>query len=177
MLIEVESSDDTDIFETTIMQAVDEGIIEDALLALNETQKLSFWNYRDAIADIIADIQPAINFDIGIPITEMDSFVTQIQKDLHEMFEGIRLVSFGHIGDGNLHFSASTGKQSDCVLIEDHVFKRATAIGGTITAEHGIGVLKKDWLSDCRSEVEIELMRRLKALLDPAGILNAGRVI
>lgn len=177
VLIEVESSDDTDIFETTIMQAVDEGIIEDALLALNETQRLSFWNYRDAIADIIADIQPAINFDIGIPITEMDSFVTQIQKDLHEMFEGIRLVSFGHIGDGNLHFSASTGKQSDCVLIEDHVFKRATAIGGTITAEHGIGVLKKDWLSDCRSEVEIELMRRLKALLDPAGILNAGRVI
>ena len=177
VLIEAESSDDTEFFEQTIMQAVEDGIIDDALLAVNEAQRLTFWNYRDAIADIISDIQPAINFDIGIPITEMDSFVSQIQKELHEMFEGLRLVSFGHIGDGNLHFSASTGKQSDCVLIEDHVFKRATAIGGTITAEHGIGVLKKDWLADCRSAVEIDLMRRLKAMLDPSNILNSGRVI
>ena len=177
VLIEAESSDDTDFFEQTIMQAVEDGLISDALLAVNEGQRLAFWNYRDAIADIISDIQPAINFDIGIPITEMDSFVSLIQKELHEMFDGLRLVSFGHIGDGNLHFSASTGKQSDCIKIEDHVFKRATAIGGTITAEHGIGVLKKDWLADCRTEVEIDLMRRLKALLDPAGILNAGRVI
>lgn len=177
VLIEVETAEDTGLFEQVMMGAVEDAIIQDALLAVNEGQRASFWSYRDAIAELISDMQPAINFDIGIPITKMRDFTDEIGAELRQAFAGIRLVIFGHIGDGNLHMSATTGSQSDCVLIEEKVFEKATQIGGTITAEHGIGVLKKDWLQECRSGDEIMLMRRLKQMLDPNNILNPGRVI
>ena len=177
ILLEVEAAEDTEHFEERLMMAVTDGIVGDVLLAVNETQQQNFWSYRDSIAELITDMATAINFDIGIPITKMADFTDAIGKELRESFPGIRLVTFGHIGDGNLHMSASTGRQDDCMKIEDLVFQRATDIGGTITAEHGIGVLKKHWLSACRTDVEITMMRRLKAMLDPANILNPGRII
>jgi FAD/FMN-containing dehydrogenase len=159
------------------MAAVEKGIIKDAILAQNEGQRARFWSYRDSIAELLADMAPNVNFDIGIPISKMKEFTADITTALKAEFGGIRLVTFGHIGDGNLHLSCTTGKPQDQVPIEELVFAKATAIGGTITAEHGIGVLKKPWLKDCRTAQEIALMKRLKAMLDPADILNKGRVI
>ena len=177
ILLEVEAARDTGDVEESLMAAVEQGIVKDAILAQNEQQRASFWSYRDSIAELLADMAPNVNFDIGIPISKMKDFTADVTSALKAKFGGIRLVTFGHIGDGNLHLCCTTGKPQDQVPIEDLVFAKATAIGGTITAEHGIGVLKKPWLKDCRTTQEIALMKRLKAMLDPADILNKGRVI
>ena len=177
ILLEVEASEDTGLFETQLMKAVEEGVISDALIASNETQRQTFWGYRDGIADMLMDFAPNVNFDIGIPVTSMKGFTEDVAQALRSEFAGIRLVTFGHIGDGNIHICCTTGNESDQVPIEELVFAKTTAIGGTITAEHGIGILKKPWLKDCRSPEEIAVMKQLKALLDPENILNKGRVI
>ena len=177
ILLEVESSDDTGLFETELMKAVEKGVIDDALIASNEGQRQTFWRYRDGIADMLSDFAPNVNFDIGIPITQMKAFTQDVSEALRTQFAGIRMVTFGHIGDGNLHICCTTGNDEDQVPIEDLVFAKTTAIGGTITAEHGIGILKKPWLKDCRSPEEIAIMKQLKGLLDPQNILNKGRVI
>ena len=176
-MLEVESARPSDEVEDTLQQALETGLIADALIAQNETQRQEFWGYRDAIAEILGDMAPNINFDIGIPITKMKSFTQDVTRDLKQTFPTIRQVTFGHIGDGNLHLCCTSGNEADQVPIEDLVFAKATAIGGTITAEHGIGVLKKPWLKDCRTADEIALMRQLKEMMDPAMILNKGRVI
>ena len=177
VLLEVEQSEDTGFFEDTLMKAVEDGIISDALIAHNEAQRQSFWAIRDSIAEIISDIQPCVNFDIGLSLKEMKQFTETVSQKLQLAFPGMRLVTFGHLGDGNIHICCTSGSLSDHEAIEDLVFKEATSVGGTITAEHGIGILKKQWLSDCRSNVEIDMMRRLKQMLDPNQILNKGRVI
>lgn len=177
ILLEVEAARDTDDVEASLMTAAEQGIIKDAILAQNEGQRARFWSYRDSIAELLGDMAPNVNFDIGIPISKMKDFTADVTSALRVKFDTIRLVTFGHIGDGNLHLSCTTGRTEDQVPIEDLVFAKATAIGGTITAEHGIGVLKKPWLKDCRTPEEIALMKQLKAMLDPADILNKGRVI
>ncbi len=177
VLIEVEQASDNDDVEQALHVAIEKGIIEDAVIAQNQTQAATFWSYRDAIAEILSDLAPNVNFDIGIPVPKMKDFTQDVRAALQAEFPGIRQVTFGHIGDGNLHLSCTTGDDNDQVPIENLVFGKATAIGGTITAEHGIGMLKKPWLKDCRTQEEIALMQRLKAMLDPADILNKGRVI
>ena len=177
ILLECESSTDNDEMEELLASALEAGILSDAIIATSEAQRAHFWSYRDAIAEILSDMAPNVNFDIGVPITKMKEFTTAIRQELQTAFPTIRQVTFGHIGDGNLHLSCTTGNVADQVPIEDLVFKRATQMGGTITAEHGIGILKKPWLDTCRTADEIAMMRQLKSLLDPAGILNHGRVI
>ena len=177
ILLEVEAGEDTGHFETMLMQAVEQGMVSDALIASSESQRQTFWSYRDGIADMLMDFAPSVNFDIGIPITKMKDFTTEVAAALRTRFAGIRLVTFGHIGDGNLHICCTTGNDNDQVPIEELVFAKTTEIGGTITAEHGIGILKKPWLKDCRSPEEIMVMKQLKALFDPENILNKGRVI
>ena len=177
ILLEVEAARDTGDVEASLMTAAEQGIIKDTILAQNETQRKRFWSYRDSIAELLGDMAPNVNFDVGIPISKMKDFTSDVTSALKAKFDGIRLVTFGHIGDGNLHLSCTTGKSEDQVPIEDLVFAKATAMGGTITAEHGIGVLKKPWLKDCRTPQEIAMMKQLKAMLDPADILNKGRVI
>ena len=177
ILLEVEQASDDGQMEACLMKAVEEGLIADALIAQSEGQRAEFWSYRDSIAEILSDMSPNVNFDIGIPIAKMESFTKDVIADLNMQFPGIRHVTFGHIGDGNLHLSCTTGDEGDHVPIEELVFAKATAINGTITAEHGIGILKKPWLKDCRTPEEIVLMTRLKKMLDPAQILNKGRVI
>ena len=177
ILLEVEQATDDGQMEACLMSAVEDGVIANALIAQNEGQRKDFWSYRDAIAEILSDMSPNVNFDIGIPISKMNAFTIDVTKALRAQFPAIRHVTFGHIGDGNLHLSCTTGDEADHVPIENLVFAKATAINGTITAEHGIGILKKPWLKDCRTTEEIALMMRLKKMLDPAQILNKGRVI
>lgn len=177
ILIEVEQASENDDVEQALQAAIEAGMIEDAVIAQNQTQAATFWSYRDAIAEIIGDLEPNVNFDIGIPVQKMKSFTQDVRAALKTEFPAIRQVTFGHIGDGNLHLCCTTGNDDDQVPIENLVFQKATAIGGTITAEHGIGTLKKPWLKDCRTPEEIALMHSLKAMLDPAQILNKGRVI
>ena len=177
VLLEVEQATLSDDVTNLLAEAVGQALIEDAIIAQNETQRLAFWSYRDSIAELLSDMAPNVNFDIGLPVSKMNEFTKDIAASLTSQFPGIRCVTFGHIGDGNLHLSCTTGRDEDQVPIEDLVFEKAAVLGGTITAEHGIGMLKKPWLHLCRTPAELALMRRLKQMLDPAQILNKGRVI
>ena len=117
------------------------------------------------------------NFDIGVPISQMASFVHTVEFELVESFKNLQLCTFGHMADGNLHIIAWTGREDDVDSIYERVYTLVGTVGGTITAEHGIGTMKRQYLSLCRSEQEIDLMRALKKAMDPNNILNPGRVI
>lgn len=162
--------------ENALERALDKGFIEDAVLTRNEEERANLWQIRDGVSELFPVYKPLANFDIGIPISRMEQFAIEIEHILTSSFEQCHVFLFGHIGDSNLHLLASTGKEEDVHTIEELVFKRTQTVGGTITAEHGIGVTKKEWLHYCRTPEEINLMRRLKRMLDPNGILNSGRI-
>ena len=158
-------------------QANERGILSDCVIGQNLSQREKFWDLREAISDIMSTLGPIVNFDIGLPLTVMDSFAQKTQQALSTQFQSSKSLFFGHLGDGNLHIIVSTGQKKDAYKIESIIFGLTREMGGTITAEHGIGTIKRDWLSYSRSPQEIDLMGQLKRMMDPANILNPGRVI
>ncbi len=178
-LLEVESDGSEhaqEQFLQTLSADLEAGIISDAIIAQSEQEAQEFWAIRDAIAEILRDLTPLANFDIGIPIKHMESFVDQVRDELNQRYPGLILLVFGHIGDGNLHLVAATGQEADVEPIHELVFQRTAQFGGTITAEHGVGTHKKEHLHLIRSDAELAMMRSLKQALDPNNILNPGRI-
>lgn len=179
VLLETEGVDEkntTEIFQRALMSSMETELVVDAAIAQNQTEEKAFWAIRDGVAELLPIFKPSINLDVGIPISEMDRFAKEVKQKLREMHPNARVVVFGHIGDGNLHVLATTGRSEDKHGVYEMIYQKVRGVKGAITAEHGIGTLKKEWLSYSRSEAEIELMRSLKGLLDPKGIINAGRV-
>ncbi|MEM7277289.1 MAG: FAD-binding oxidoreductase [Pseudomonadota bacterium] len=164
-------------FLAALESAMEAGLVDDAVIAQSESERAGLWAIRDAISELLPQFTPAANFDIGLPVSAMEAFSADIEAEFQTLFPACRRVMFGHIGDGNLHILATTGKPDDVRAIYDMIYRRLSKFGGTITAEHGVGWLKRDWLAECRSEAEIDLMRTLKATLDPKRILNAGRIL
>ena len=117
------------------------------------------------------------NFDIGIPLGVQENCVREIKSQLTAAYADITLLIFGHLGDGNIHLLATTGRYEDKQRIYDIVYAIIGKYDGSITAEHGIGILKKEWLHLSRTPEEITFMKTLKQALDPNNILNPGRVI
>lgn len=164
-------------FEMALSEGIEKGLIQDAVIAKSARETQELWEVRDAVTELLPTLKPVANFDVGIPIPEMENFSAAVEKQLKDTFPGCTTLFFGHIGDGNVHLIASTGSDGDVEAIEEIVFAHARAVNGTITAEHGIGVHKKQWLSYSRNDSELALMRMLKRTLDPKNILNPGRVI
>lgn len=180
VLLETEGVDDETtaaIFQRALMSGLDSELVVDAAIAQSLTEVNSFWAIRDGIAELLPEFTPSINLDVGIPITEMERFAKEVREELRAMHPNCRMLVFGHIGDGNLHVVATTGRSEDKQGVYEMIYQKTREVKGAITAEHGIGVQKKEWLSYSRSEAEINLMRALKGLLDPKGIINKGRVI
>ncbi len=163
--------------ESMLANALDSGVLVDAVIAKSGADTAALWKIREAVGEIGMAFNPAADFDIGLPLRSMDGFASDVQFALNQAFGDCRMVVFGHVGDGNLHIMASTGKSEDRERIYDLVYRRTEGLGGTITAEHGIGVIKKPWLGLSRNDNEIALMRVLKNTLDGRNILNRGRVI
>ena len=115
--------------------------------------------------------------DISLPISRMRAFLDYITAELNKRFTEITILIFGHIGDGNLHILVTTGAAGDVKTFYDVVYGAMREYQGSISAEHGIGVIKKNYLPYSRSPEEIALMRTLKTALDPKGILNPGRIV
>jgi len=164
--------------------ALGEKSILDAAVARSETQARDFWKLREFISEAQAHEGPNIKHDVSIPISRIADFISATDAELARAHTGVRMVTFGHLGDGNLHYNVSAPQG-----VDPDVFVRNTAVinrlvhdgvarfGGSISAEHGLGQLKRDEIQRYKSPLELELMRKLKRALDPHGIMNPGKVL
>lgn len=180
VLTELEGGDpdkDRELFENTLAAAMEEGLVVDALIANSEKDREGFWKIRDGVAEISVFIRDTANFDISVPISSMEAFLAQVEKEVVEAVPKAKMMVFGHIADSNLHFICYTGSHDDVKTMYDIVYKVVGDYHGSVSAEHGIGIQKTQYLAHSRTPQEIALMRSLKQALDPKGILNAGRVI
>lgn len=175
----------TTIAEQILVAGIEAGLVEDATLAANEAQAERFWLLRDSVAPAERAIGPAMQHDISVPVDRMAQFVEAAVPAVEGRFSGCRAIGFGHLGDGNIHFHVlapagaergaweqSQGKEISC-FVHDLV----TEWGGSISAEHGIGQMKRDELARLGDPVALSLMRTIKAALDPKGLLNPGKLV
>ena len=173
------------LFESLLEAALEDGLIEDAAVAENIEQSNAMWHLRESIPLAQAEEGLNIKHDISLPISRIPEFVARTDEALQAAHPGLRLVNFGHLGDGNLHYNvqAPAGEPAaDFLRDQEHavntrVYDAVMASGGSISAEHGIGALKRDELAVRKSPVALGLMRAIKAALDPAGLMNPGRLL
>ncbi|WP_210546218.1 FAD-binding oxidoreductase [Rhodoferax sp. PAMC 29310] len=173
------------LFEQLLETALESGCVTDAVVAENLTQAKQLWHIRESIP--LAQSKEGLNIkhDISLPVSAIPEFVTATDALLEAAFPGVRLVNFGHLGDGNLHYNvqAPVGVDAAAFLrtqeeqVNTLVFDSVTRFNGSISAEHGVGSLKVDHLTHYKSPVALQLMRAIKAGLDPHNLLNPGRVI
>ncbi|NEU97715.1 FAD-binding oxidoreductase [Bradyrhizobium uaiense] len=186
VLMELSSSRDDarDTLEAILAQGMEDGIVDDAVIAANLSQRQAFWKLRDEMSAAQKPEGGSIKHDISVPVAAVPAFIAEANAAVVKLIPGARPVPFGHLGDGNIHYNVSqpVGANAADFLARWHdvnavVFEIVLRMGGSISAEHGIGVLKRDELPDVKDKVAIELMRQLKAMLDPLGIMNPGKVL
>ena len=171
--------------EGLLSQALEQGLIDDAVVAKNLAESRGLWHLRESIPLAQAEEGLNIKHDISVPVSRIPAFIAATDAALAQAHPGCRLVNFGHLGDGNLHYNvqAPPGVVAAEFLAQQEaainrlVYDAVQAHEGSISAEHGIGRLKRDELSRRKSPVAIDLMKRLKTALDPHGTLNPGRVV
>jgi FAD/FMN-containing dehydrogenase len=172
-------------FEHLLELAFEQGCVTDAVVAESLSQARNLWHIRESITLAQAEEGLNIKHDISLPVSAIPAFVASTDALLKRDIEGVRIVNFGHLGDGNLHYNVQSPKGSDNKLFlqnqEDRVntlvYEAVKALGGSISAEHGVGSLKVDSLPDYKDPVALALMRQVKQALDPQGLLNPGRVV
>ncbi|MBR1282583.1 FAD-binding oxidoreductase [Bradyrhizobium sp. AUGA SZCCT0177] len=186
VLMELSSSRDDarDALESILAKGMEEGIVDDAVIAANLSQRSAFWKLRDEMSAAQKPEGGSIKHDISVPVAAVPDFIEDANAAVVKLIPGSRPVPFGHLGDGNIHYNVSQpvgGNTADFLArwheVNEVVFAIVLRMGGSISAEHGIGVLKRDELPDVKDKVAIELMRSIKAMLDPAGIMNPGKVL
>jgi FAD/FMN-containing dehydrogenase len=173
------------LFESLLEAALEAGLITDAAVAGSVQQSQSMWQMRESIPLAQSVEGPNVKHDIALPVSAIPRFVAQTDAALTRAFPGARLIDFGHLGDGNLHYNvqAPPGRDAAAFMIDhEHavnavVYDAVTSFGGSISAEHGIGALKRDELARRKSPVALALMRSIKDALDPLGLMNPGRVL
>ena len=172
-------------FEALLETALEAGCVIDAVVAENLTQAKDLWHIRESIPLAQAEEGLNIKNDISIPISRIPAFVAHTDALLQREFAGVRLVNFGHLGDGNLHYNVQAPAEGDPkAFLRDHeaqanhlVYEAVAEFGGSFSAEHGIGSLKADKLEKYQSPVALTMMRAIKQALDPQAIMNPGRVL
>lgn len=166
-------------FEGFLGTMLEQGVLTDALIAKSAREVAAFWAVRDG--DKIYESMPhLINLDVSIGIGRMGQFVDQCKAAVAARFPHVRALFFGHAGDGNLHVALDMPEPGNLRLIhqlETIIYDKVRQMGGSVSAEHGIGTLKRDYLGYSRSPAEIRVMQKIKAALDPQGLLNPGKVI
>jgi FAD/FMN-containing dehydrogenase len=166
--------------EELLALGLQEGELTDAVVAQSGAQAEAFWRIRDSVSEFPTLFAPYCSFDVSIPITQMQSFVTDLRQILLKEVSNSKTMFFGHIGDSNLHIVVHVPTARETFpkhQIDELVYTHVRQHSGSISAEHGIGTRKKQWLNFSRSEAEIALMRTLKNAFDPKHILNPGKVV
>ncbi|MEI1277978.1 FAD-binding oxidoreductase [Leptospira venezuelensis] len=178
-----EESDDEKLF-TFLETIMEKGYVSDGSLAQNSRQAETFWKYREGISESISIDYTVHKNDISLPLRNMNPFLEDMQSLLSSKYPGFEIALFGHIGDGNLHLNIVKPKDlsdaeffSQCKKVDPSMFELLQKHHGSISAEHGIGLLKKDFLHFSRSSAEIEVMRMIKKALDPKNLLNPGKIL
>lgn len=166
---------------TALMGAlIEDGLAADAVVAASLAQRKALWAIREDIEGLFHTLMPAAVFDVSLPMAEMAAYVAGLETAVAAQWGGAaRTVVFGHIGDGNLHIVIAPRPWDEAARhrAEELVYRPLAAIAGSVSAEHGIGLEKRDWLEVSRNAEERALMRQLKAALDPKALLNPGKVI
>jgi FAD/FMN-containing dehydrogenase len=173
------------LFEALLEHALERGLITDAVVAESSAQSRALWHVRESIPLAQAEEGLNIKHDIALPVSRIPPFVAATDVQLQTAFPGARLVNFGHLGDGNLHYnvqappgdSAADFLRHHETAINTLVYDAVQAHGGSISAEHGIGALKVGDLEARKQPIALALMRSIKLALDPHGVLNPGRVV
>jgi D-lactate dehydrogenase (cytochrome) len=170
--------------ESILGAALEEKSILDAAIAQSDAQARAFWKLREFISEAQAHEGPNIKHDVSIPISAIPEFIRTTDTELASAHPGVRMVTFGHVGDGNLHYnvSAPDGIAPDVFVKETAAINRivhdsVARFRGSISAEHGLGQLKREEIRRYKSSIELDLMRRIKGVLDPNGIMNPGKVL
>ncbi|APU19135.1 malate dehydrogenase (quinone) [Actinoalloteichus sp. GBA129-24] len=170
--------------ETALGAAFDRELLLDAVVAEGSARIAALWNLREGISEAQNQEGPSLKHDVTVPIGSIPAFVRETDEALRAAVPGIRIVTYGHVGDGNLHYNLSGPLDMEPDVFRARaeelariVYDSTARFAGSISAEHGLGQSKRDLLADYKPAVEIELMRGVKRLLDPAGLMNPGKVL
>lgn len=183
-LLEYEHADDASeaAIMTAVEQCMEQGWVEDAVISQSLAQAKSLWRLREDISETIARWTPYKN-DISTTVSQVPEFLSRVDDIVARRYPDLDVIWFGHIGDGNLHLNILKPDdlpmaefQTRCKTVSEEIFAVIEALGGSVSAEHGVGLLKKPFLEHSRSAAEIELMRGVKTVFDPDGIMNPGKV-
>jgi FAD/FMN-containing dehydrogenase len=178
VLIETAGTDpevDQARFETVIGEALESGLVKDAVVAKSRRESQEIWAIRDCPGEFPRVFWPQTSFDISVPTGEIGQLFEELNTSLHRRWPQIRTVFFGHVADGNLHLSTKLPEVPEHE-VEELVYRIVGARHGSISAEHGIGLHKREYLHHSRTPAELSVMRTLKTALDPNGILNPGKI-
>jgi FAD/FMN-containing dehydrogenase len=191
VLIEVDHADlrepgPSERLESALAQALEQGIAADAAIAVNEAQAEAFWRIRESLSESEKAQGPALQYDISVPVARMPAFMVEAAAAAERTFPGTTASSFGHLGDGNVHFHVRAPKgtadgpawiAAEGQTINAFVHDAVVAAGGSISAEHGIGQMKRAELGRLASPARLHAMRAIKAAFDPQGLMNPDKLI
>ena len=169
---------DYNTFEKVVIESIDKGIVEDAVVGRDEKEQLNIWGIREDVAVLAEEKKFDQQFDISIPVAQIGEVIDKTIEELKDCSGVKTIFPFGHVADGNIHFIIGKDSDDDNLKskINDIIYTNTEAVEGSISAEHGIGIDKKQYLIKSRSNDEIELMKIIKKSIDPKNILNPGRV-
>ena len=183
VLLEAATADESRL-ERALMQVHDEGLVADAVVAKSETEATALWRMRHSISEAEKFEGPILKHDVSVPVARIPDFLDVSRADLETNWPDARLVAFGHVGDGNLHYNVALpadwpeSRRNDAAAAITHrLYEQVHEMGGSFSAEHGVGRSKREVLREFGSPVALDLMQGLKSALDPNGILNPGKVI
>ena len=172
------------VLEEILAEGLERGLVIDATIAGSLDQAKMFWRIREMFGEVQRHEGGSIKHDISVPVAAVPAFLREADAAVTTLIPGARPIPFGHLGDGNIHYNVMqpVGANKASFIERWHevnaaVFQVVAKFGGSISAEHGIGVLKRDLLPKVKDPVAIELMRTLKRTLDPKNILNPGKVL
>jgi FAD/FMN-containing dehydrogenase len=173
------------LLENMLGAAFDQGLVMDAALAASESQALALWALRENISDAQKLDGISIKHDISLPVSAIPEFLDRCGEALCAAYPGVRIVAFGHAGDGNLHYNPSMPQGGDenagfiaqTSAVNCIVYDLVASLGGSISAEHGLGQLKREEIRRYKSPLELDMMHRIRQALDPAGLMNPGKLV
>ena len=173
-----------EVIESALGEAVERGLVVDAVVASSPAQVAALWALREGISEAQNHEGPSLKHDVTVPVSRIPAFVERTDRALEEAVPGVRVVMYGHIGDGNLHYNLSKpvgcgddefrARAGDLARV---IYDQTSASDGSISAEHGLGQSKRGIIADYKDSYELELMRGIKQLFDPRGLMNPGKVL